>query len=107
VIKAYELNFKTLYEQGQVNTPNPVINYGLVGNLIKNHLARKILDRAMSDNLVLESGYTLSVVLSAGVLNHLLNGKATIPKAGRDTRRKTFGTQTQKNVILGGMRQNE
>lgn len=88
VIKQYLLNFRTLYKQGQTNTPEPVINYGQTGKLIKDHFARGIaveqliaaINRAMNDNLVLESGYTLSVILSAGVLNRLINSKATIPK---------------------------
>ena len=88
VIKQYLLNFKTLYEQGQTATPKPVINYGQTGKLIKDHFARKItveqlivaINRAMNDDFVLSSGYTLSVILSAGTLNRLLNSKATIPK---------------------------
>jgi hypothetical protein len=88
VIRPYLLNFKTLYEQGQVATPEPILNHGQIGKLIKDHLARRItveqlvsaVNRAMNDDFVLASGYTLSVILGAGSLNRLLNSKATIPK---------------------------
>jgi hypothetical protein len=42
VIKAYMLSFKTLYGQGRVATPEPVINYGMIGKRIKDHLTREI-----------------------------------------------------------------
>jgi hypothetical protein len=88
VIKSYLLNFKTLYEQDRIATPEPVVNYAQTGKLIKDHLARKItveqliaaINRAMNDDFILESGYTLSMILSAGMLNRLLNSKATIPR---------------------------
>jgi hypothetical protein len=88
VIQSYLLNFKTLYEQGRVTTPEPIVNYAQVGKLIKDHVARKItveqlivaIHRAMNDDFVLESGYTLSVILSAGTLNRLINSRATIPR---------------------------
>jgi hypothetical protein len=54
----------------------------------------------MSDNLVLESGYTLSVILSAGVLNHLLNSKAAIPRRAATLGVKPLAARHQKKLIF-------
>jgi hypothetical protein len=107
VIKAYALNFKTLYEQGKVTTPTPVINYGMIGKLIKHHIADNItveqltgaLNRAMSDTFVLGRGYTFSTILSAGVLNRLINSKAT-PKWATTPGRSTPVVGPKKIMLM-------
>jgi hypothetical protein len=87
VLKSYLLNFKALYEQGKLQTPQPLLNYAHVGKLIKNLSAQfdtarviSALTRAMDDPFIVRGGYTLATILSANVFNGLLNGKPTPPQ---------------------------
>lgn len=74
------MNYRKLYELRKVTTENPVVNWQKAVVLIKGVLETigvdnviKGLDAGMRDDWVVSTGYSLTTVLSAGVLNRLLN----------------------------------
>lgn len=82
VYDKYLENHTKLYEQGKLRTDKATINYTVTGTLIKNLLKTYtleeilfVIDRAVSDKWVVEHGYSLSLILSAGQINKLLNAK--------------------------------
>jgi hypothetical protein len=86
VEKAYLLNWDSLFTQGQVKTNDPVVNWNQTRSLLKKHFEKlkpdqiiQALKNGMTDDFVLNGGYSLGTILSAAVLNRLINsaGKAT------------------------------
>lgn len=82
IIEHYFDNFEQLYNNGQVMTEKPIVNFKQVGVMVKNLLKSltkdniiKVLDVAMSDNWIVSNGYPLSIILSATQVNKLLNAK--------------------------------
>jgi hypothetical protein len=80
VEKAYLLNWDGLYAQGKVKAVNPVVNWNQTRKLLKTrfkNLTAEIIIRAvnngMNDDWVLNTGYSLGTMLSASVLNRLIN----------------------------------
>jgi hypothetical protein len=80
VEKAYLQNWDTLYGQGKVKTDDPVVNWNQTRALLKRHFEKlkpdqiiHALKNAMQDDFVLSGGYSLGVILSASVLNRLIN----------------------------------
>jgi hypothetical protein len=80
VEKAYLRNWDALYSQKQVNTPEPIENWNRIRKLLKTHFAKlkpeqiiQAIDNGMKNDFVLNCGYSLSVMLSASVLNRLIN----------------------------------
>lgn len=87
----YLENHKKLYKQGKLQTEKVSINYKkntvLLKRLLTNFSVAEIslvLDRAMNDMFCLNTGYTLSPILSDSVFSHLLNA---IP-AGKNVQTK-------------------
>lgn len=83
-------NYKSLYEQGKLETDKVKINYGKNGKLIQDLLKifsvddiLKVLDRGMDDWFCLNNGYTLSPILSDSVFSRLLNARPVKEKPQR------------------------
>ena len=83
-------NYKSLYEQGKLETDKVKINYGKNGKLIQDLLKifsvddiLKVLDRGMTDWFCLNNGYTLSPILSDSVFSRLLNARPVKEKPQR------------------------
>jgi hypothetical protein len=90
VEKAYLLNWDSLYAQGKVKAINPVVNWNQTRKLLKNHfenltaeLIIQGINNGLNDEWVLNSGYSLGMMLSASVLNRLINGNGTAPQKHR------------------------
>jgi hypothetical protein len=88
VEKAYLQNWNALFAQGKVKTADPVINWNQTRKQLKNHFERvkpdliiQAINKGMTDDFVLGSGYSLGIMLSAKVLNRLINTStaATLP----------------------------
>jgi hypothetical protein len=87
VEKAYLQNWDMLYSQGKVKTEDPVVNWNQTRALLKRHFSKikpdhiiQGLKNGMMDNFVMAGGYSLGVMLSAAVLNRLINaGKGQGP----------------------------
>jgi hypothetical protein len=80
VEKVYLQNWDTLYSQGRVQTPEPVVNWNQTRKLLKNHFEKikpeqitGALNNGLRDDFVMSGGYSLAVMLSASVLNRLIN----------------------------------
>jgi hypothetical protein len=87
VEKAYLTNWDSLYSQGRVKALNPVVNWNQTRNLLKklfeNHTADLIIyaiNNGMNDEWVVNNGYSLGIILSASVLNKLMNGNGSAQK---------------------------
>jgi hypothetical protein len=85
--KAYLLNWDSLYSQGRVRAINPVVNWNQTRKLLKTHfesfsaeLIIQAVNNGLKDEWILDTGYSLGTMLSASVLNRLINGKGTTPK---------------------------
>ncbi|GMO51769.1 MAG: hypothetical protein Pg6C_16680 [Treponemataceae bacterium] len=80
VEKVYLHNWDSLFKQGKVKTENPVVNWTQARVLLKKHFERLkpdditgALDRGLNDSFIMQGGYSLAVMLSATVLNRLIN----------------------------------
>jgi len=83
VEKTYWTNWDMLYSQGRVKTPDPITNWGQVRKLLKNHFVKlkpdqiiQAINSGMADEFSMKAGYSLSTMLSAAVLNRLVNAVA-------------------------------
>lgn len=80
VEKVYLLNWDSLFSQGKVKTENPIVNWtqtrALLKNLFKSLVPEQIIravNNGMADDFILKGGYSLATMLSASVLNRLIN----------------------------------
>jgi hypothetical protein len=80
VEKAYLLNWDSLYAQGKVKAINPVVNWNQTRKLLKTHfenldveLIIQGINNGLNDDWVVNAGYSLGMMLSASVLNRLIN----------------------------------
>lgn len=78
----YLSKYEMLYKRGKLKTEKPFINYAKVSKLIKNLIPKigvvsilKIIETASNDDWIVQNGFTLSTILSEGVINKLMNGK--------------------------------
>jgi hypothetical protein len=90
VEKAYLLNWDSLYAQGKVKAINPVVNWNQTRKMLKNHfenltaeLIIQGLNNGLNDDWVVNAGYSLGMMLSASVLNRLINGNGPGPPRHR------------------------
>lgn len=81
VEKAYLDHYASLYDKGILKIPKPCVNWGQCRKLERERITEygleKILtalEKAMQDDFCVQKGYSLSTILSAGMLNSLLNG---------------------------------
>ena len=96
VEKEYLKNWDKLFNSGKVKTSEPLINWIQSRALLKKLLEKlkpediaKVLAIAAEDNFILSSGYNLSTILSANVLNRLLNAHVKTPEARQSPYRKS------------------
>lgn len=83
VAQHYLLNYEQLHQRGKVNTPEPCITWGSIMARLKYLLSNgqtveslnMALDRAMSDDWIVQNGYIFCTILSANVLTKLINAK--------------------------------
>ena len=94
--KEYLKNWDKLFNSGKVKTSEPLINWIQSRALLKKLLEKlkpediaKVLAIAAEDNFILSSGYNLSTILSANVLNRLLNAHIKTPEARQSPYRKS------------------
>jgi len=87
VEKVYLQNWDTLYSENKVKTPNPVMNLGGIRSTLDTRfksLSPEIIIQAinngMKDKWIIENGYSLGMMLSANILNRLINGGESIPR---------------------------
>lgn len=80
VEKAYLHHWDTLYEAGVVHTADPVINWQQARKLLQGHfktmppdMIAQAIKSAAQDSFILKGGYSLTTILSASVLNRLIN----------------------------------
>ena len=80
VEKAYLLNWDNLFSQGKVKTANPIVNWTQTRALLKNHFKNlvpeqiiSVVKNGVSDDFILQGGYSLATMLSSSVLNRLIN----------------------------------
>jgi len=90
VEKAYLLNWDSLYAQGKVKAINPVVNWNQTRKLLKTHFESfnaeiiiQAINNGLNDDWVLNTGYSLGTMLSASVLNRLINGNSSGPPRHR------------------------
>lgn len=83
VLQAYYRKWREMRALGRVSTAKPFVSFQRAGRLIKaafdnglsaDELAAAV-ERGFDDEFVAKSGYTLTVILSASVLNRLLNAR--------------------------------
>ena len=80
VEKAYWTNWDLLFSQKRVKTPDPVVNWGQTRKLLKTHFEKlkpeqiiQAVNNGMKDDWIMKGGYSLGMILSASVLNRLIN----------------------------------
>ena len=96
VEKEYLKNWDRLLNSGKVKTKEPLINWIQSRALLKNLLEKlkpeditKVLTVAAEDNFILSGGYNLNTILSANVLNRLLNAHVKTPEVRQSPYRKS------------------
>jgi hypothetical protein len=80
VEKAYLLNWDTLYSRKRVETPDPIVNWVQTRKQLKTHFEKlkpeqiiQAVNNGLNDEWTLDKGYSLAIMLSASVLNRLIN----------------------------------
>ena len=89
VEKAYLQNWDALYSQKRVTTADPVVNWNQTRKLLKSHFEKlkpdgiiQAINNGLKDDFVMNGGYTLGMMLSASMLNRLLNTSKGAPPPG-------------------------
>lgn len=89
--KEYLENYDMLFKSGFVKTKEPIVNWGQVRKLEKQAIANfgfdivfKAVIESVENAFVVNSGYSLAIILSAGVLNQLINSNRKSIKAKYD-----------------------
>jgi len=84
VEKAYLINWDGLYAQGKVKGVNPVVNWNQTRKLLKTHLETitaetliSAINNALNDEWIMNTGYSFGTMLSASVLNRLINSNSS------------------------------
>lgn len=80
VEKAYLQNWDMLYSQQRVETAEPVVTWGQTRTLLKKLLVKlkpeqliQAINNGLNDEWIMNNGYSLGLMLSAQVLNRLIN----------------------------------
>jgi hypothetical protein len=101
VEKAYLENWGALYRQGKVKTGDPVANWNQTRALLKRHFVKlkpeqiiTALKNGMADNFVMSGGYSLGAMLSASVLNRLINAGGQGPPAALKDKKSLGGLES-------------
>jgi hypothetical protein len=98
VEKAYFQNWDALYSQGWVKTAEPVVNWNQTRKLLKTHFEKlkaeqiiQAIHSGMKDDWIMNGGYSLGVMLSASVLNRLINAGSAAPGGGAGGKKSLSG----------------
>ena len=103
VEKEYLQNWDLLYSQKQVKTPEPIVNWNQTRALLKKHFEKlkpeeiiQAIKNGMKDDFVMNGGYSLAVMLSASVLNKLINAASASagPPPGLSGKKSLEGLET-------------
>lgn len=99
VEKEYLSNYKTLYEQGILKSEAPVINWSASRKLTKDCISHYGLGnvvgavkRSISNDFCVRKGYSLTTILSGGVLAELINGTRDPPLKKRTDSKYDIGS---------------
>jgi hypothetical protein len=91
VEKVYLQNWDALYSQKRVETTDPIVNWNQTRKLLKTHFEKLkpeqiilAVNNGLNDQWILEGGYSLAVMLSASVLNRLINANQGSPPKGKN-----------------------
>jgi hypothetical protein len=100
VEKAYLQNWDALYSQKRVKTLDPVINWNQTRALIKRHFEKlkpcqiiHAINNGMKDDFIMNGSYSLAVMLSASVLNRLINSSSAGPPPGQQSKKSLGGLE--------------
>lgn len=84
VEKAYLQNWDALYSQGKAKTREPIVNWKQIRYLLKKHFEKLkpeqiilAINNGLKDDWVMNNGYYFGAILSASVLNRLINAERT------------------------------
>ena len=95
VEKTYWTNWDALYSQGMVKTADPVANWSQTRKLLKKHFEKlkpeqiiQAINNGLKSDWIMKGGYSLSTMLSAGVLNGLINSAQAESQASKRQREK-------------------
>ena len=99
VEKAYYQNWDVLYSRKLVKAVEPVVNWNQIRKLLKTHLDNitpeeliRAVNNGLKDDWVIKTGYSLATMLSANVLNRLINaGEGNRVPAGLDDKESLVG----------------
>lgn len=87
VEKAYLLNYKSLYEQKILRSPTPILNWNISRKLTKEAIEKygtelivEAVTKSIKSEFCVKKGYSLTIILSAGVLASLINVGRDPPK---------------------------
>ena len=101
VEKAYLKNWDALYSQKRVITADPVVNWNQTRKLLKSHFEKlkpdeiiQAINNGLKDDFIMYSGYTLGTMLSASVLNRLLNTNRATPPLGLTEKESLTGLKS-------------
>ena len=93
--KAYLQNWDLLFSKKQVQTADPVVNWNQTRKLLKIHFKKlkpeqiiQAINNGLKDDWIMSGGYSLAVMLSASVLNRLVNAAQREPPALKHQREK-------------------
>lgn len=88
VEKEYLLNYKKLYEQGMIHSKIPIVNWRASRKLTKEVLGKygkdiivEAVQKSINNIFCINNGYTLTMILSSGILAQLINKGRAPPKS--------------------------
>lgn len=101
VEKEYLINYSRLHNAGVLRSPNPVMNWTVSRKITKEVIAKYGLEtviyavrKSIDNNFCIQKGYSLTTILSSGVLSELING-------GRDPPRTDLSGKYDMSDMLG------
>lgn len=87
VESAYLTNYKEMFEKGVLKCEKPIINWGQTRKLTRTRLDElgldkvlMLIERSKHNDFCVSRGYSLSTILSAGIVTQLLNETETAKK---------------------------
>lgn len=87
VEKEYLVNYEKLYNDGVLKSPTPIINWTISRKMTKEVISKYGLEiivqavkKSITNKFCVQKGYSLTTILSSGVLSELINGGLDPPK---------------------------
>ncbi len=95
VEKEYLMNYKKLHEAGILRSKSPIINWNVSRKLTKENIKKYGLETVLNavkksaeNKFCIQKGYSLTTIMSSGVLSELINGCLDPPKKKVDLSEK-------------------